>query len=238
MRHLIIAILIFASCGWVCADDIVSMPTANQLKAGEVDVAAYYFGLENPTLTPAGAPTNAPQNVNLQTVNVGLTDKIEIDAYRADVDKDKTAAVVTGYFRLLSETPETPDVVVGVKNIFGTETTNVAALAGKSGDRSYFICAARTFFLSPAVPQPPLVRVHLSLGSADWTLFNAERHKGIFGGLQFLFKPDLGAVVQNDGCNWITGVTYMPKNTGLTIKGGGFGEHWWAGLAYRKALAF
>jgi hypothetical protein len=230
MRILIIALLIIASCSWVCADDIVSMPTANQLKAGEIDVAAYYFGLDN--------PAGAPQNVNLETINVGLTNQIEIDAYRSDVDTDKAAAVVTGYFRVLSETPATPDLVVGVKNIFGTETTNVPAIKGKSGDQSYFVCASRTVFLSPAVPQPPLMRVHLGLGTADWTLFGAERHKGLFGGLQFLFQPELGGVVENDGTNWITGLTYMPKNTGLTIKGGGFGEHWWAGLAYRKSMTF
>jgi hypothetical protein len=230
MRLLIIALLIVGSCGWVCADDIVSMPTANQLKAGDVDLAAYYFGLD--------MPAGAPQNVNLETIGVGLTDRIEIDAYRADVDKDKTAAVVTGYFRLLSETPTNPDLVVGVKNIFGQETTNNPTLAGKSGDRSYFLCAAKTVFLSQAAGRPPLVRLHLSVGSADWTLFGEERHKGIFGGLQFLLRPDLGAVVENDGANWITGVTFMPKNTGLTVKGGGFGDHWWAGLAWRKNYAF
>lgn len=230
MRLLIIVLLILSACSWAFADDIVSMPTANQLKAQEIDAAAYYFGLDN--------PTGAPQNVNLQTVGVGLTDRIEIDAYRADVDGDKAAAVVTGYFRLLSETPKTPDLVVGVKNIFGTETTNVPAVKSKSGDQSYFLCAARTVFLSPAVPQTPLVRVHLSVGTADWTLFNAERHKGLFGGLQFLFKPELGAVTEYDGANWITGVSFMPKNTGLTVKGGGFGENWWAGLSYRKALTF
>lgn len=231
MRTVIIAILVLASCGWVCADDIVSMPTANQLKAGEVDVAAYYFGLDNPAA--------APQNVNLQTVNVGLTDRIEIDAYRADVDKDDDAVVFTGYFRLLSETPDKPDLVVGIKNLFGTETTTLPAIKDKSGDRSYFLCAAKTFFLSPAVPAPPLVRLHMGLGTADWTLFGAERHKGLFGGLQFLFMPDLGAVVQYDGQDTITGLSYMPKNTGLTIKGGTYGsDAWWAGLAYRKAMSF
>ena len=32
--------------------------------------------------------------------------------------------------------------------------------------------------MKPGQMGPPLVRVHLSLGTADWTLLNEERHKG------------------------------------------------------------
>ncbi len=212
------------------ADDVVSMPTANQLKAGEVDVAAYYFGLD--------FPAGYPQNVNLQQVCVGLTDRIELDAYRADVDKDKAAVVVTGYLRLLSEGLTTPDLVVGCKNLLGEKTTNNPDVAGKSDDRSYFICASKTVFLTPAVGRPPLVRVHAGLGTDDWTLFGKKRHEGIFGGLQFLVRPEWGLVVQHDGEDFITGLSYMPLNTGLTIKGGTFDKHWWVGMAYRKSLKF
>jgi hypothetical protein len=207
------------------------MPTANQLKAGEIDLAGYYFGLD--------MPDEAPQNVNILAVAVGLTDRIEIDAYRADVDKDKAAAVVTGYFRIFSESEDKPDLVVGCKNIFGTKTTNASLyLRDKSADQSYFVCAAKTFFLSPTAGAPPLVRLHVGLGTADWTLFGTDRHKGLFGGLQFLIRPDIGAVIQLDGEDLITGLSYMPRNTGLTIKGGTFGDHWWAGVSYRKSLEF
>ena len=58
----------------------------------------------------------------------------------------------------------------------------------------------------------------------------------MFGGLQFLFRPEIGAVAEFDGQDIITGLTIMPKNTGLTIKGGTYGDHWWAGLALRKAF--
>jgi len=154
MRFLITVLLILISCTWCWADDVVSMPTANQLKAGEVDVAAYYFGLDNP---PGG-----PQNVNMQALNVGLTDTIEFDVYRADIDTNKTAAVATVYYKLLSETPTPPDLVVGWKNIFGTQASNNTPtdpnLAENSKDRSYFLCASQTVFLSPAVPAPPVRR--------------------------------------------------------------------------------
>lgn len=234
MRILVTVLLVCACCGYCLADDVVSMPTANQLKAGEVDIAAYYFGLDS--------EASEPQNVNLQQVCIGLTNKIELDAYRADVDKDKAAVVVTGYYRLLSENLALPDVVVGCKNLLGERTTNGNPakpwLPGKSEDRSYFICASKTVFLTPAIGRPPLVRVHAGLGTADWTLLAEDRHKGLFGGLQFLVTPQIGAVVQHDGQDTITGLSYMPPDTGLTIKAGTFGDHWWAGVAYRKSLMF
>lgn len=229
MRYLFMLIALFLISGCAVADDIVTMPTANQLKAGEVDIAAYYLGLD----TPQGAP----QFIQYQTLYVGLTDRIELDFHRANVDTDRASTVAVGSFKLLSESQTMPDLVVGCRNLGGTSTTNGPA-KDKSKDRSYFLSAAKTFFFNPLAPGPPLVRLHLSLGTADWTLFNEKRHEGLFGGLQFLLRPDVGAVGEFDGENWITGITFMPKNTGLTIKGGTFGEHWWAGIAYRKALEF
>lgn len=234
MRYASIAIAVMMLAGCAIADDIVTMPTANQLKAGEVDIAAYYLKLDLPN------NMNAPQHVNYQTVYVGLTDKIELDAHFADVDRDRQATVLVGSYKLLSETQTVPDLVVGCRNLTGTAASNNNPgdmnLKEKSKDRSYFVSAAKTFFADPSKPGPPLLRAHLSLGTADWTLLGEKRHEGLFGGLQFLFRPDLGAVIENDGQDTITGLTYMPKNTGLTLKGGGFGDHWWAGLALRKSF--
>jgi hypothetical protein len=226
MRYVSIAVLLVFVCGCAFADDIVTMPTANQLKAGEVDVALYYISLD--------FPSGAPQYVQYQTLYVGLTDRFELDFHRAAVDNDETSVVLVGSAKLLSETPTTPDLVFGIRNIGGAATTKNPAVREKSKDRSLFLSAAKTFFFNPAAPGPPLVRAHLSLGTADWTLFGEERHKGLFGGLQFLFTPWLGAVVQDDGRDLITGITIMPPNTGLTFKGGTYGDHTWIGVAWRK----
>ena len=234
MRYVFIVVALLMIAGCAIADDIVTMPTANQLKAGEVDIAAYYLKLDLPN------NMGAPQFVNYQTIYVGLTDRIELDAHRADVDRDRESTLFVGSYKLLGETQTMPDLVVGCRNLTGTAASNNNPgdmnLREKSSDRSYFVSAAKTFFANPLKPGPPLVRVHLSLGTADWTLLGEERHKGIFGGLQFLLRPDIGAVIENDGQDLITGLTFMPKNTGLTIKGGGFGDHWWAGLALRKSF--
>jgi len=228
MRYALIVIAVLMIAGCAVADDIVTMPTANTMKAGQVDVAAYYLKLDT--------PGNQPQHVNYETVYVGLTDRLELDAHIAAVDKDRTSTVLVGSVKLLAETQKLPDLVIGCRNLLGEQTTNNPALAGKSEDRSYFVSAAKTFFMNPNQPGPPLVRAHLSLGTADWTLLGEKRHQGVFGGLQFLFRPDIGAIVENDGQDTITGLAFMPKNTGLTIKGGTFGDHWWAGLALRKEL--
>ncbi len=235
MRYLyaVIVLLLAASCAF--ADDIVTMPTANQLKAGEVDAAAYYLTLD--------FPAGAPQFVQYQTLYVGLTDKLELDVHRSAVDKNETGTILVASYKLMSETPVNPDLVVGCRNIGGTPTsldnpgTSVNERS-KSKDQSYFVSAAKTYFLNPAQPGAPLVRVHLSLGTEDWTILGAKRHQGVFGGLQFLFRPELGMVVQNDGRDLITGITIMPKNTGLTLKGGTYGPHTWVGLAYRTTLGF
>ncbi len=228
MRFVIvcIAVMMLASC--VFADDVVTMPTANQLKAGEIDVAAYYLKLD--------MPTGAPQHVNYQTVYVGITDRLELDAHIANVDVDRDSTVLVGQFKVLSETQKLPDLVVGCRNLTGQPTTNLKALHDRSKDRSYYVSAAKTFFANPDQPGPPLVRLHVSLGTSDWTLLAQERHNGLFGGMQFLFRPEVGCVLEYDGQDLITGLALMPKSTGLTIKGGTFGEHWWAGLAFRKAL--
>lgn len=228
MRYVLIAIAVMLLAGCALADDIVTMPTANQLKAGQVDVAAYYLKLD--------MPAAAPQHVNYETVYLGLTNQLELDAHIAAVDKDRTSTVLVGSFKVLSEKQTLPDLVVGCRNLLGEATTDNPALKGKSEDRSYFVSAAKTFFANPSKPGPPLVRAHLSLGTADWTLLGEERHHGVFGGLQFLFRPELGAVIEDDGQDIITGLTIMPKNTGLTIKGGTYGSNWWAGLALRKAF--
>ena len=227
MRYLCVAIVLVCLCACAFADDIVSMPTANQLKAGEVDAAAYYLTLKD----------SPSKFVQYQTLYVGLTDRFEIDAHRTAIDNNKTATVLVASAKLLSESPKTPDLVFGIRNLAGATTIDASPdLTEKSKDRSFFLSAAKTFFFNPAAPGPPLVRAHLSLGTADWTLFGEERHKGLFGGLQFLFAPWLGAVVEQDGQDVITGITIMPKNSGLTIKGGTYGDHSWIGLAWRKDL--
>lgn len=210
------------------ADDIVTMPTANQLKAREVDVAAYYLDLK--------MPSGAPQFVHYQTLYLGLTDRVELDFHRADVNRDAESVVTVLSLKLAAEGPQTPDVVVGVRNVFGEPTTLHPDFRSRTKRTSVYAAAAKTYFLREGVQGPPLARVHLGVGTEDWTLLNEKRHEGPFGGVQMLIVPTAGAVVQWDGQDWITALTYMPPKSGITIKGGTYGDHRWYGVALRKQL--
>lgn len=230
MRNLLISLLLALCAGMVLAADIVTMPTANQLKKGEVELAAYYLDLD--LNAPVGM---APEFVNYETLYVGVTDWLELDVHQANVNRDKSSTVFVVSGKLLAETQTLPDVVVGVRNLSGTTTTNNPVLAAKSDDPSYYISTAKTFFKGE--PGPPLVRLHLSYGTSDWTLLGENRHNGFFGGTQFLLTPEIGAVAIYDAQDLITGLTYMPKSVpGLTLKAGTYGTHTWVGVAYAKSL--
>jgi len=221
--------------GAAFAADIVSVPTANQLKAGEVDVAAYYFWIDQDGLIP-GVRSLDIDNVRLETLYAGLTDRWEIDVLRQDVDVpivalpggvvvDGVATFVNVNYLALPETAKYPAVVVG-----GWDVTQ------EFGHASWYVCTAKT--LNPPVggpPTGPIYRLHLSLGTGTEALFAEERHQGIFGGLQVLVRPmypQVGLVGLWDGTDVITAVCFTPDPKWPTFKGGTFGDHWWAGLSF------
>ncbi|MBI2843773.1 MAG: hypothetical protein HYX78_10270 [Armatimonadetes bacterium] len=228
MKAIVIIVAVLLAAGAAYSGDIVTVPTANQLKAGEIDVAYYYLGLD--------MPVGLPSSLQAQTVYIGLTDRIELDVHRYDPEKalDKTSTIVNASLLILGETAVTPAIVIGGRNITGETTTNGPVDSDK---RSWFISAAKNVTpMLPGGPKLPLVRLHASLGTKDWTLLGEDRHAGLFGGVQALLTPEIGAIALHDGQDLITGLTYTPKNRGLTIKGGGFGKHWWSGISYARSL--
>lgn len=225
-------VLLFVAClallGLVAsaalAGDIVTVPTANQLKAGEVDLAHYYIGVDDGSLIE-GLRGAGIDYVRAQTLYVGLTDKIEIDAHRYDVNEAGVETIWNSTVVIQEEDLSRPIVVVGGRD-----------LSRVYGKASYFVSGAKT--LNPPVagpPTEPIIRLHVSLGTEDNTLFGEGRHEGLFGGLQVLFRPAnpaVGAIALYDGCDVITGITVVPEPGWPTIKGGTFGGHWWLGASY------
>lgn len=197
------------------AADIVTVPTANQLKAGEVDVAAYHLELDDLGLMDC---------VRAQTLYAGLTDRVELDVHRYDVDELGVATIVNATYLALVEDEKNPNVVVGVRD-----------LTSEYDRASWYVAAAKT--LNPPVggpPTGPIYRVHLGLGTEDNTLLGEPRHD-IFGGLQVCVRPQypmVGAIALYDGQDIITGLTYTHTPTWPTIKGGTFGDHTWIGISY------
>jgi len=217
-------LLVALAAGAGLAGDIVTVPAANQVKAGEADVAAYYISVDRDSLIPPLRPLDI-EFVRAQTLYVGLTDRIELDAHRYDVDKLGAATIWISTVVVQPETATRPIVVVGGRD-----------LSRVYGHASYFVSAAKT--LNPPVggpPTGPIIRLHLSLGTEDNTLFGEERHEGLFGGVQAVLKPVnpmIGAIALYDGQDVITGLTVTPQPNWPTIKAGTFGGHWWIGANY------
>ncbi|MBN1459379.1 MAG: hypothetical protein JXA57_07570 [Armatimonadetes bacterium] len=222
---LVVCVLLVAlGGGTVWAGDIVTVPTANQVKAGEIDVADYYIFVDNDALIEPIQPLDI-DFVRAQTFYMGLTDEVEIDIHRYDVDVLGADTIFNATVLVLKEDMKKPNVVIG-----GRDLSNVY------GNASYFLSAAKT--LNPPVggpPTKPIVRLHLSLGTEDNTLFAEGRHEGLFGGIQVLFRPAnpaVGLVALHDGTDVITGLTVVPKPGWPTLKGGTFGGHLWVGASY------
>jgi len=208
--------LLSLTVGAAFATDIVTVPTANQLKAGEIDLAAYHIELDD---------FGPVDNVRAQTLYAGLTDKIELDVHRYDVDEVGVTTIFNATYLILVENEKNPNVVLGGRD-----------LTSEYGHASWYVAAAKT--LNPPVggpPTGPIYRVHLGLGTADNTLLGETRHEGIFGGLQVMVKPtfpQVGAIALYDGQDVITGLTYTHAPNWPTLKGGTFGDHTWIGLSY------
>jgi hypothetical protein len=224
-------LLLGLAAGAATAGDIVTVPTANQVKAGEADVAIYYIGVDNDSL-----PTSI-QGLNIgfvraQTLYVGLTDRVELDVHRYDVDVIGVETIFNATVVVQPETLKRPIIVIGGRDLTRAHKDPTGAATGAS----YFVCAAKT--LNPPVggpPTKPIVRLHLSLGTADMTLFNEERHEGLFGGVQALLRPQfpqVGLVALYDGQDVITALTVTPQPKWPTLKGGTFGGHWWIGASH------
>ena len=203
----------------VMAADIVTVPTANQLKAGEVDVAYYFLDLD----FPPGAPTG----VNFLTLYVGVTDQLEIDAHRDEATGGPELpgrTIWNATWLLLKEDQRNPNVVIGGRNLDGEGTK-----------ASWFISAAKTVMAPVGGPpslQSPVVRLHLSVGTEDDTLLGETRHDGIFGGVQAMLSPQVGLIALHDGQDFIGGLTYTKNPKWPTFKGGVYGDHTWVGVSY------
>jgi hypothetical protein len=217
-------LLLGLTAGAAVAGDIVTVPTANQLKAGEVDLAAYYIGVDNGSLVEPIQGVGIDY-VRAQTLYVGVTDRVELDAHRYDVNELGVETIWNATVVLQQEDLSRPIVVLGGRD-----------LSRAYGKASYFVSAAKT--LNPPVAGPPtetIIRLHLSLGTEDNTLFAEERHEGLFGGLQVLFRPSdpaVGAIALYDGQDIITGVTFVAEPGWPTLKAGTFGGHWWVGISH------
>jgi hypothetical protein len=233
MTRLAVALLVAAVAliAWsvpALAGDIVTMPTANQMGPGEVDVAQYYISFDY--------PPGLPGHAYFTTMYVGVTDRIEVDVWYIDANKGfRNITVLNATGLLLSERKgDCADVVIGVRDA-GNDLDKM--FVGAGFDRGLFVAAAKT--LNPPAGPPssantPIWRLHLGVGDELGLATDLHRMNkgGVFGGVQALVTPEIGAIALWDGTDDIIGVTYTPDPKGPTYKGGVFGDHLWVGVNY------
>lgn len=200
------------------AADIVTLPTANQLKAGQVEAAYYRLDLDY----PPGAPTN----MGLATLYYGFSNRFEVDAWWIDPNKGGDEIVINPSYLLVQESSNKPSLVVGAQDLFN-------ALKGKP---SWYVAGAKTIRARKG-GLFPVVRLHAGWGS--------KANSGFFGGVQAMIYGPLGMVLlhsQNEGLlggeNLIAGLTFTFPKMPLVLKGGVLGKHTWIGIAYTFDLPF
>lgn len=204
------------------ANDIVTMPTANQMKKGTFEIAYYHVDLD----FPPGAPSTA----EIQTIDMGITDDLELNVNRYDIDAVGNSTIINASMLLMPESAKMPNVVIGARNLGGA----LVGGAPKSDKTSWYVAAAKT--LNPPVqgpPKCPLVRLHVGFGTDDYSVLGEARHGGLFGGVQALLAPEIGAVVAHDSTDLITCLTYMPSSS-MQVRTGWLGDHWFLGLSWSK----
>lgn len=199
------------------AADIVTLPTANQTRAKDLELAYYRFDLDY----PPGAPTS----LGIGTAYLGVTDWLEIDAWWLDPNKGGDKVQINPSILLMRESLVRPSIVIGAQDITST-----------FGQPSYYIAAAKNVIALPTRGLLPVVRLHLGVGT--------KANEGVFGGVQVMLTRRVGAIAlysQNDGLlggdNIIAGLTYNFPVIPLVLKGGVAGKHTWVGIAYTLGLS-
>jgi len=224
---IVVALALALCAGPVIAGDVVTMPSANQMGPGEVDLAQYYIHFNYPF-------PGLPDHAFFTTMYVGVTDRAEVDVWyiKPDTAPDQVVLNATGLV-LSQRKGDDVDLVVGVRDV----GDNLERLFGPNFDRGVFAAAAKT--LNPPAGPPskhntPIWRLHLGVGTNLGLATNLDRiaRDGFFGGVQAIVTPTIGAIALWDGTDDIIGLTYTATPKSPTLKGGVFGDHWWIGVNY------
>ena len=223
LRILISGMLFALAAPGLLAYSIVDVPTANQAALHEVNLAYYSLSIKKSL-----PPTHKDIYVAYSTVAPGL----ELKYIHVDINNGfGTQDLVNASYKLMPETAKTPDVVIGVKNIFEDDTSP----SPDEQKRSFYIATAKTLNPpSPDEPWHPVVRLHVNYGTKE--------HRGLFGGVQIAITPRLGFAamkITNSpyskiflGNEYEFALVYSLGKKGPNIKAGTLGHSTWAGLDY------
>ncbi|MCD6351856.1 MAG: hypothetical protein J7M26_07040 [Armatimonadetes bacterium] len=225
---IVIAVVLALVAGAAWAKDIVSMPEATMMGAGNLELAYIYWDLENIN-TPSGVVRDY---AHVGEFFLGITDWLELDYIHIELqghvntpfgDPLSDRNELNLYIKLADETPDHPAVTIGATNLLGNDwlpSDNVGQVAGDHRT-SPFIIFSQT--LRPPKGGPPdwdnpAIRLQIGAG------FNFHEDKP-FGILQFAFTPHVVAAFQHyrGDPGWLVG--WHERNWGIDV-GGLSGDNW------------
>ncbi len=222
IRALTGAGLMLAVCQAALAYSIVNVPTANQAALGELNLAYYSMSVDRLPVT----------HKDIIIIYTSPAPDFEVEYFHVNINKGAPSQnLVNASYRLMRETAQMPDVVVGAKNIFEDDNSPNP----DEQKRSYYLATAKT--LNPPKPGQawqPVVRLHVNYGTRE--------HRGLFGGLQIAVTPQLGVAAMKFsnspyvdtffGNSMEYAVVYSLGKGRPTLKAGTLGRHEWVGLDY------
>jgi hypothetical protein len=214
--------LLILVCEAAVAYSIVNVPTANQAALREVNLAYYSMSVDRLPVT----------HKDIIIIYSTVAPNFEVEYFHININKGAPSQnLVNASYRLVSETAQMPDVVVGAKNIFEDDHSPNP----DEQKRSYYIATAKT--LNPPKPGAawqPVVRLHVNYGTRE--------HRGLFGGVQIAVTPQLGIAAMKFssspyvdtffGNSMEYAIVYSLGKGRPTLKAGTLGRHEWVGLDY------
>jgi len=201
---------------------IVNVPTANHAALREVNLAYYSMSVDRLPVT----------HKDIIIIYSTVAPNFEVEYFHININKGAPSQnLVNASYRVVAETRQLPDVVIGAKNIFEDDHSPNP----DEQRRSYYIATART--LNPPKPGAswqPVVRVHVNYGTRE--------HRGLFGGVQIAVTPQLGVAAMKFssspyvdtffGNSMEYAVVYSLGKGRPNLKAGTLGRHEWVGLDY------
>ena len=196
----VLALAVLLTAGTALATDLVTMPLGNRapVLGGEAD--AIYVDADGTSV------------VFLEGY-YQVTPAIEVGVIHVEPEAGDSQTEISAAYTVLPESMVNPAVIVGAYNLTGSDW-------GASDEIAPYVMAAKTLRLpklGPPSTADPLIRAHLGYG----TEYHGDT---LFGAVQALLAPNIGAIVLSYQEEFGAAATYIVK-PGIEVSAGVFAEN-------------
>jgi len=174
---------------WIGSSGMIYTPTARNLPPQAMVSSLHYVDTE-------------PEEMDVISVNVGLTSNLEVGAARLSdaFGGTQSEVVANAKYNLdlgrWTENPETPEVAVGVWDI------------GNELNRAYYVVVTKDLAIQE---EASVSNLRFSIGYADNEMNSDGALDGFFGGIEFVPLEDALVQLEYDGGDFNGGFRYHPN---------------------------